>query len=81
MQTVEEFIKQTRTLSPQDRKRLLEHLQNPIAEEAPTQPSTKKGPYTHSLALAGTIHTLHTDVSADKYKHLAEAYADRHGEQ
>jgi hypothetical protein len=82
MQTIDEFIEQTRTLSSQDRKRLLEHLQNLITEEAPTQPSTKKkGPYTHSLALAGTIHTLHPDVSADKYKHLAEAYADRHEEQ
>ncbi len=81
MQTIEALIKQTDTLSPQDRKRLLAHLQTLIAEEAHTQPATKKGPYTHSLALAGTIHTSHTNVSADKYKHLAEAYADRHEEQ
>lgn len=81
MQTIEEFIEQTRMLSSQDRKRLLEHLQNFIAEEAHTQPSTKKGPYAQSLALAGTVHTLHSDVSADKYKHLAEAYAARHEEQ
>jgi hypothetical protein len=81
MQTIDEFIEQTRTLSSQDRKRLLEHLQHLIAEEVRTQPTTPKGPYTHSLALAGTVHTLHTDVSADKYKHLAKAYADRHEEQ
>jgi hypothetical protein len=80
MQTIEEIIKQTHSLSSQERKRLLEHLQNLIAEEASTQPSTPKGWYTHSLALAGTVHSLHTDVSADKYKHLAEAYADRHEE-
>jgi hypothetical protein len=78
MQTIEEFIEQTRLLSSQDRKRLFTHLQNLIAEETPTQPSTQKGPYAHSLALAGTVHSLHTDVSADKYKHLAAAYADRH---
>ena len=81
MPTVEEFIKQTRTLSPQDRKRLLEHLQSLIEEEARAQPLTSEGPYTHSLALAGTVHTAHTDVSADKYTHLAEAYANRHEEQ
>lgn len=80
MQTIDEFIEQTRTLSSQDRRRLLEHLQNLIAEEAHPQSSTPKGPYTHSLALAGTVHTLQTDVSADKYKHMAEAYADRHEE-
>ena len=81
MQTIDEFIQQTCTLSSQDRKRLLEHLQNLIAEETHIQPSTQKGPYIHSLALAGAVHTLHTDVSADKYKHLAAAYADRHEEQ
>jgi hypothetical protein len=41
------------------------------------QPSVLEGPYTRSLALAGTIRTDFTDVSADKYKHLAEAYAAR----
>jgi hypothetical protein len=29
-------------------------------------------------ALAGTIHSDYTDVSGDKYKHLAEIYADNH---
>lgn len=82
MQTIEEIIRQTHLLSSQDRRRLLEHLRNLIAEDAPTQPSIKKkGPYAHSLALGGTVHSPHTDVSADKYKHLVEAYADRHEEQ
>ena len=54
MQTLEELIKQTHSLSFQDRKRLLKHLQHLIAEETPAQPSTKKGPYTHSLALAAS---------------------------
>jgi len=80
MQTIETLIKQTDTLSPQDRKRLLAHLQHLVAEEAHAQPSISEGPYAHSLALAGTVHTRHTDVSADKYKHLAAAYADRHEE-
>jgi hypothetical protein len=81
VQPIEEIIRQTRTLSVQDRKRLLEHLQNLIAEETPKQPSSKKRPYAHSLTLAGAMHTRHADVSADKYKHLAETYADRHEDQ
>jgi hypothetical protein len=27
-------------------------------------------------AMAGKGHSVHTDVSSNKYKHLAEAYAD-----
>lgn len=81
MQPIEEIIQQTHTLSVQDCKRLLEHLQNLIAEETPKQPSSQKSPSAHSLALAGTMHTRHADVSADKYQHLAEAYADQHEDQ
>jgi hypothetical protein len=39
------------------------------------------GSYARSLALAGTVHADFTDVSVDKYKHLAEAYADRNDNQ
>jgi hypothetical protein len=81
MQPLEEIMKQTHTLSAQDRRRLLEYLRSLIVEETPTVSSNKKAPYAQSLALAGTMHSLHTDVSADKYKHLAEAYADRHEDQ
>jgi hypothetical protein len=81
VQPIKEIIRQTHTFSVQDRKRLLERLQNLIAEETSKQPSSKKRPYAHSLALAGTMHPRHANVSADKYKHLAEAYADRHEDQ
>ena len=30
------------------------------------------------LALAGKFSSGHTDVSSNKYKHLAEVYADKH---
>jgi len=36
------------------------------------------GRYARLLALAGTMRSDHTDVSGDKYKHLAEIYADNH---
>jgi hypothetical protein len=37
--------------------------------------SARQGPYGMSLALAGTMHSDFTDVSTDKYKHVAEACA------
>ena len=77
MQTVEEIIEQARRLSPQDRQRLVEQLEELSREEQTTASVLPGGPYAHSLAQAGTAHTDYTDVSTDKYKHLAEAYADR----
>lgn len=77
MQTVEEIIEQARRLSRQDRQRLIEKLEDLLGEEQGTAPVLPEGPYARSLALAGTVHTDYTDVSTDKYKHLAEAYADR----
>jgi hypothetical protein len=44
----------------------------------PLAKSERPGPYAMSLALAGTAHSNYTDVSTDKYRHLAEIYADRH---
>ncbi len=78
MHTVAKIIEQVQRLPRQDQQQLLEGLeelldQDKIAE----QPSVPEGPYTRSLTLAGAIRTDFTDISADKYKHLAEAYADR----
>ena len=64
-------------MSREDRQRLVEQLEELSGEEQTTAPVLLEGPYAHSLALAGTAHADYTDVSADKYKHLAEAYADR----
>jgi hypothetical protein len=43
--------------------------------------TARQGPYAMSLALAGTMHSDLTDVSTDKYKHVAEACADRRHEK
>lgn len=77
MQTIEEIIQQARRLSLEDRRRLIEELEALLAEESETGRPSPNGPYARSLALAGTAHTDFTDVSADKYKHLTEAYAVR----
>lgn len=77
MHTIEELIEQARRLSPKDRRRLVEALEELLAEEPGTEQPSLEEPYARSLALASTVHTDFTDVSADKYRHLAEAYADR----
>jgi hypothetical protein len=79
MNTVEAIIEQARQLLPQERRQLVEKLEQLLVEESEGQPF--EGPYARSLALAGTASSDFTDVSADKYKHLAEAYADRDDER
>lgn len=82
MRTVEEIIEQARRLSAEDRRRLLDELEESLAEEESAQAkASAKGLYTRSLALAGTMHSDFTDVSTDKYKHLGEVYADQRDEE
>ena len=78
MPTITEFIDQIRLLSSWDQRQLLKELQVLVEKEPDEKQETGEGPYAASLALAGTVHANFRDVSADKYKHLAEAYADRH---
>ena len=78
MYTVAEIIEQVRRLSRQDQLQVLQGLEELLDQDRMAeQLSVPEGPYPRSLALAGTIRTDFTDVSADKYKHLAEAYVDR----
>jgi hypothetical protein len=79
MNRVEAIIEQARQLSPQERWRLVKKLEALLVEEPAAQ--SDEGPYARSLALAGTAHSDFTDVSADKYRHLAEAYTDKDNEK
>lgn len=81
MHTVEEIIQQARRLSLKEQKRLVEELEESLTEESERERSSPEGPYARSLAFAGSVHTDFPDVSADKYKHLAEAYADKDDER
>jgi hypothetical protein len=82
MPTVSEFINQIRVLPSQDQQQLLKELQALVGQQTTEQSETTEGPYAHSLALAGTLHTSSSlDVAVDKYKHLADAYADKHEDQ
>jgi hypothetical protein len=37
-------------------------------------------PYARTLAASGTGRSVYTDVSSNKYRHLADVYADEHDE-
>lgn len=78
MHTLEDIIDQARQLPSQDQRRLLEELEELLDQENIVEESlVPKTSYSRSLELAGTLHTEFTDVSTNKYHHLAEAYADR----
>jgi len=78
MSAVEKLLEQARRLSPGERRRLLARLERSLSRE-PARPRRRaaEGPYTRSLALAGTVHTSFSDVSSNKYGHVAEAAAGR----
>lgn len=80
MRTVEEILKAARHLSPRDQRRLLEKLEDSLAQQDETKWKAKgkrrKDGLAMFIAMAGTAHSDYTDVSTDKYKHLAEIYAD-----
>lgn len=78
MHTLEDIIDQARQLPRPDQRRLLKELEELLDQENIVEESlVSNKSYSKSLELAGTLHTGFTDVSANKYHHLAEAYADR----
>ena len=78
MSAVEKLLEQAQRLSPSERRRLVARLERSLSREpAVPRRSAAEGPYTRSLALAGTVHTSFRDVSSNKYCHVAEAAAAR----
>lgn len=76
MQTLNEVLEAARRLSEDDRERLIEELEATLeSHRIPEQ--QRQAAMEHMLSLAGTGHSDFTDVSSDKYKHLAEIYADK----
>jgi hypothetical protein len=72
MQSVQEILEVAKQLPASERRRLVDRLEETLAEEgdAPAQEGIDM-----FLALTGTGHAEHTDVSSQKGKHLAEVYA------
>ncbi len=74
MQTIGEILEAARRLSEAERRRLVEALQGNKREEPLDE--QRREAMVRWLDLAGTFHAGFTDVSTEKYKHLADAYAD-----
>jgi len=72
MRKVDDILKRASRLSPEERQKLVDSLEEGLADE---QAGSPDGPHRSALerwlSLAGTGHSDFTDVSSDKYKHLA----------
>lgn len=74
MPTVEELLEAARHLSDGDRRRLIKALQDDSREE-PIEGQRREA-LSSWVELAGRFHSDVTDISTDKYRHLADVYAD-----
>lgn len=75
--SIEELLEHAKHLPPSDRRRLAERLLADLddSDEAASVDAKLKA-LDRFLELAGTAHSDFTDVSSDKYRHLADVYAD-----
>ena len=83
MDATQEVIDQAKQLPPADQRRIIAALQRDLPDQS-DEPETeehrarRRAAMKNWLAKAGTAHSDYTDVSSNKYKHLAEIYADNH---
>lgn len=70
MHTVQEILDVAKHLPASERRRIVHELEETLADEGHEGEALDM-----FLALAGTGHSEHSDVSSDKGKHLAEVYA------
>jgi hypothetical protein len=77
MRTVEEIVEEIKLLSPQERLRLVEKIEV-LGQDESAAEEARLAALDAFLTLAGTAATDYTDVSSDKYKHLADIYSDTH---
>ena len=83
MRTVQEVLEAARQLPPEERRRLIEELLDErdrlVEELQASQTATERRRVLSSwLGIAGIAHRDHSDLSSDKYKHLAAIYANNH---
>ncbi len=79
MRTLDEILEQAKRLPPRERRLLIDELEESLPAEGTEEAEPAwLAAMDAFLALGGTAHSDYTDVSSDKYKHLAEIYADKH---
>ena len=85
MTSTKKIIEEIRRLSARDRRIVIKHLEQLKSKPGTgtrRRPAVRRArtdrPYAALIELAGTAHGDFDDVSADKYRHLASAYANTH---
>ena len=73
MDKLAELLDAARTLSRDDRRRLIGELDALEREETPPAPDVDAEPLAALLAASGTVHSEFADLSTDKYAHVAAA--------
>jgi hypothetical protein len=77
MRTVDEILAQASRLSAEERRKLIDTLEEGLTDEQPTDAEAGRlAALDRWLSRAGTGHSDFTDVARDKYKHLAASYSD-----
>jgi hypothetical protein len=79
MHTVNEIVEEAKRLTASDRRRLVAEMQRDLVSEKVNGAQAQRLAALDAwIAKAGTGQSSFTDVARDKYKHLADVYADRH---
>jgi hypothetical protein len=75
MDKVDDILHAARSLSTEERRRLIAALDTLDGQTSSVEETPK--PYSALLALSGVGHSDSTDLASDKYKHVAAASDDR----
>ena len=77
METLDRLLEKIDGLSIEDRRRLLDELRTRLSDGEDQNRAMDSRGLDIFLSLAGTAHSDSSNVSADKYPHLADAYSDK----
>ena len=78
MRTIQEIVEEAKRLTILERRRLIAELQQALPMEEASKAETRLAALDAWIARAGSGQSAFTNVARDKYKHLAETYADKH---
>jgi hypothetical protein len=78
MTKVEKLIREARQLPETDRARLLDEVERSLDADTTATRSDPRS-YASLISIAGSAPSDFSDVSTEKYRHLAEAYAPKPG--
>ena len=79
MTKLEKLIEEARQLALADRVRLLDEVERSL--EGRRAEASGPSPYASLISMAGSVPSDFSDVSIDKYRHLADACAPRPGDE